>query len=281
MENLQHIENYIVYLIGECGLSVTLHPMADEGLITFSPLMRFNTHDNAYCAAVKSTRCGHEGCVLQQEKVFGKMKKEQCSFSGVCHAGVFEYVYPIQCGDGIVGFISVGGYSAAADTARLSQKADALGYSKEALLKAYGALKEQAPARERIDTLIYPLCEMLELAYSKMESGKESESLSTQIIRYIQQNYSTDLKVEDICRHFACSKSYFSHTFKKETGKGFREYLLGVRLESAKRLLSLSALNVTEIAFSVGLFNSNYFSNLFKKVYGVSPLAYRKSIKKK
>ena len=74
MENLQHIENYIVYLIGECGLSVTLHPMADEGLITFSPLMRFNTHDNAYCATVKSTKCGHSECVLQQEKVFKKMK---------------------------------------------------------------------------------------------------------------------------------------------------------------------------------------------------------------
>ena len=53
-----------------------------------------------------------------------------------------------------------------------------------------------------------------------------------------------------------------------------------VRLENARRLLALSELNVTEIAFSIGLLNSNYFSSLFKERYGVSPLAYRKSLKR-
>lgn len=280
MKNIQQIENYIVYLIGECGLSVTLHPMKEEALITFSRLMQFNTHDNAYCATVKSTKCGHSECVLQQEKVFEKMKREQACFSGVCHAGVFEYVYPLRSTDGIIGFISVGGYTSEAESEKVYKAAKRFGCSKAALSKAYSALKPPFPERERIDTLIYPLCEMLELAYIKEEGDGEIESLTKKIIRYVRQCYSTDLKVEDICKLFGCSRSYFSHTFKKETGKGFREYLTDVRLENARRLLALSELNVTEIAFSIGLLNSNYFSNLFKERYGVSPLAYRKSLKK-
>ena len=70
MNETQSIESYIAYLIGECGLSITLHPMENESLITFSGLRRFNTHDNAYCSYIKSSKCGREKCLLQQKKVF-------------------------------------------------------------------------------------------------------------------------------------------------------------------------------------------------------------------
>ena len=98
---------------------------------------------------------------------------------------------------------------------------------------------------------------------------------------YIQKNYSTPLNVEDICKHLGCSGSYFSHAFKRGAGLGFREYLINIRIENAKRLLTLSELNVTEIAFSVGFSDSNYFTSLFKKKSGISPLAYRKQTKGK
>lgn len=280
MTEMESIEKYIVYLIGECGLSVTLHPMEKDSLITFSSLMRFNTHDNSYCAHVKSNKCGNERCLLQQRKVFEKIHKEKQAFCGVCHAGVFEYVYPLRNANEVIGFISVSGYSDVKGEKCISRLLNELSYSKRSLNKAYGALKKQREERERVDTLLYPLCQMLELAYRKEENTEESESLTKRMIRYIKKNYSTDLKVEDICRSFGCSRSYFSHTFKKETGKGFREYLIDVRLENARRLLALSHLNVTEIAFAVGFLDSNYFSNLFKKRHGITPLAYRKQAKK-
>ena len=281
MQELEQIENYIVYLIRECGLSVTLHPMEEEALITFSRLMQFNAHDNAYCAHVKSAKNGHEACLLQQKRVFSKMQEVDEAFCGVCHAGVYEYVYPLRSGKSMIGFISVGGYTAERGKERLCQISKTLSCSHDSLAKAYETLKTQQEDRTRIDTLIYPLCQMLELAYTKEEAADGKEPLTRQILRFVQKNYGTDLKVENICRIFGCSRSYISHTFKKDTGKGFRQYLTDVRLENAKRLLALSSLNVTEIAFSVGLLDSNYFSNLFKKKHGVSPLAYRKSINAK
>ena len=85
------------------------------------------------------------------------------------------------------------------------------------------------------------------------------------------------MTVDEICKVFGCSRSYFSHTFKKETGRGFREYLIDVRLENSKRLLALSRLNITEVALAVGFSDSNYFTGLFKKKYSISPLVYRRS----
>ena len=280
MTNMEMIEQYIVYLISECGLSVTLHPMEKDTLITFSSLMRFNTHDNSYCTQIKYRKCGYETCLKQQKKVFEKISREGKPFGGVCHAGVFEYVYPLKNASEIIGFISVGGYACENTEDRIVPLCEELECSEETLRKAYGTLKDQRMDHARVDTLIYPLCQMLELAYRKEAQTDDGESLIKQIMKYIQNNYSTDLKVDDICKHFGCSRSYFSHAFKKESGKGFREYLIDIRLENAKRLLTLSHLNITEIAFAVGFSDSNYFTNVFRERNGIPPLAYRKTAKK-
>ena len=276
MKEIESIEKYIVYLICECGLSVTLHPMEKDSLIAFSSLMRFNTHDNLYCATVKSKRCGHERCLLQQRRVFEKINKQKEAFSGACHAGVFEYVYPLRDSDEIIGFISVSGYSTNQADGKISRLVKEFGYSESELREAYKSLKVQNGDMAKIDTLIYPLCHMLELAYRREEKHNVCESITSRIERYIRENFATDIKVEDICRRFGLSRSYFSHTFKREVGKGFREYLVDVRIENAKRLLALSGMNVTEVAFSVGFSDSNYFSNLFKKSVGITPLSYKK-----
>ena len=279
MKEIKAIEDYIVYLIGKCGLSVTLHPMENDNLITFTNLMQFNTHDNSYCTQVKSNISGYERCLCQQRCVFEKMKADGNAFFGTCHAGVFEYVYPIVNESETVGFISVGGYKSDGREEYIEKTAEKFNYSIDTLRRSYSGLKETDLNKERIDTLIYPLVYMLELAYRK-ETKTRTSSLISEIIRYVKSSYSRDLKVDEICKIFGCSRSYFSHTFKKKTGKSFREYLIDLRLDSAKRLLTLSSLNVTEIAYSVGFVDSNYFSNLFKKRHGVSPLVYRKTEKK-
>ncbi len=57
---------------------------------------------------------------------------------------------------------------------------------------------------------------------------------------------------------------------------GTADICLALRLSHAKRLLKYSTLNVTEISFAVGFSDANYFSNVFKRREGLSPLAYRR-----
>lgn len=277
MNLIELIEKYIVYLITECGLSVTVHPLEEETLITFSRLMRFNIHDNSYCTYIKSTPEGHARCLAQQKRVLEKCKSEKESFCGICHAGVFEHVYPIYNGKTIIGFISIGGYADENGKSRCVRTAERLGYSKEALSRHYAALPPPDRNKERLDTLVLPLCSMLELAYKNQIDQPKEDTLVTKVCRYVKQNYAFDLTTEDICKEFFCSRSHFSHMFKKTMSKSFSEYLTEVRLDHAKRLLKYSNLRITEISFSVGFNDANYFSNVFKKKMGISPGAYRKA----
>ena len=120
---------------------------------------------------------------------------------------------------------------------------------------------------------------MLELAYIKEKEKEGKEDLITEICRYVRQNYASDITTDTVCRKFYCSRSYISHTFKRDVGRSFRDYLAEIRIDNAKRLLKYSALSVREIAFSVGFSDQNYFSGVFKKITGKSPLAYRKNAK--
>ena len=243
--------------------------------------MEYNIHDNSYCAYVKSTSSGQKICNAQQKKVFERCLNEQEAFCGICHAGVFEYVYPIFDGERILGFISVSGYMSALGEQHISNTAERLDVSCDILIKAYGTLKSEIPTKQRVDTLIIPLCKMIELAYRKTEKDiRETDKLIDRILRYVRQNYKSSITAELICREFSCSRSYLSHTFKNAVGNSFSEYLIHLRINHAKHLLEFSSLNITEIAFSVGFNDSNYFSSVFKKHVGITPLAYRKQYKR-
>ncbi len=276
MNDLKQIESYILYLITECGLSITIHPIEEENLILLSDLHRFNIHDNSYCTCIKNASGGHKRCVLHQKKVFEKITAARESFGGVCYAGVFEYVYPITSNHKIIGFISVSGYSCEKGKKRIQCLCREYGYSDGGLEKAYGSLRSEIPEKKQIDTLLIPLCNMLELAYMKREAIPNDKHPLDETVMYIKNYYDTDLKSRDICERFNYSRSYLTHEFKSLTGKSFKEYLIDVRLENAKRLLRYSKLSVTEIAFSVGFMDVSYFSNVFKTKVGISPSAYRK-----
>ena len=92
---------------------------------------------------------------------------------------------------------------------------------------------------------------------------------------FIVENYQNNISLEDISRYVHLSPEYFSKKFKQDTGVGFREYLVKIRLQHAARLLLTTTMSVTDIAFSCGFNSSNYFSNTFTKVMGMPPAKYR------
>ncbi len=271
------IRDYLLYLTKNCNLCVTLHPMRDETLITNSFLMNFNIHDNPYCSYIKSSPGGHARCLAQQKKVMNKCLSAKNGFCGACYAGVLEYVYPLSDGDEVIGFVSVSGYAGDKCERYASSVSEQFGSPVDFVKREYRKLKTKMPPKNEIDTLILPLCKMLELAYMKQPRNELDTSPMGEICRYVQRNYASDITEALLCEQFSCSKSYFSHGFKKSTGKTFRQYLTDLRIYHAKQLLERSSLTVTQIAFSVGFNDSNYFSNVFKSKVGVSPRKYRKT----
>ena len=99
-------------------------------------------------------------------------------------------------------------------------------------------------------------------------------------INYIQQNYSKDITLTDVAQMNCVSAEHLSRSFKKETGVNFNEYVTLFRLQKAEYMLrNEPGRSVSHIAYAVGFNDSNYFSHKFKKLYGISPLKFRKGTK--
>ncbi|SDO34717.1 two-component system, response regulator YesN [Paenibacillus sp. yr247] len=98
--------------------------------------------------------------------------------------------------------------------------------------------------------------------------------------RYMEEHYAEALPLQLVASQVHLNATYFSHLFKKETGRSFIDCLIELRMEKAKQLLSNTDLKITEISGMIGYDLPNYFAKLFKQTTGLSPKDYRKSHQK-
>lgn len=125
--------------------------------------------------------------------------------------------------------------------------------------------------------------ELNQWAYQKFEyiiktvrlnrTTKKSSSV-TMAIRYMENHYSESVSLDDISRYIGVSPQHFSKIFKDETGINYVDWLSNLRISMAKNLLNEGEKTIKEICFLVGYNDPNYFSRIFKKVVGVSPMKY-------
>ncbi|MBQ3035363.1 MAG: AraC family transcriptional regulator [Lachnospiraceae bacterium] len=95
---------------------------------------------------------------------------------------------------------------------------------------------------------------------------------------YFNEHYSEDISIDEYAQNNHVSVSWFIRNFKHCTGSTPMQYILSKRIYNAEILLQDSTYNITEISEIVGYENPLYFSRIFKKVKGLSPSEYRKSI---
>lgn len=95
----------------------------------------------------------------------------------------------------------------------------------------------------------------------------------------IEERYSdSSMTLEKVAEELNVSSVYLSRIFKQESGQSFISMLTQVRIKMAIRMLAGTKLTMNEIAEQTGYDTQHYFSTSFKKVVGVSPNHYRKSI---
>ena len=93
---------------------------------------------------------------------------------------------------------------------------------------------------------------------------------------YIEHHYADpELSLNEIAAQANLSASHFSAVFSQETGQTFKEYLTQIRMGKAKELLRMTTLRSAEIAYQVGYNDPHYFSSVFKKNTGLSPIEFR------
>lgn len=106
-------------------------------------------------------------------------------------------------------------------------------------------------------------------------SPKTNERMS-EIMIYINENFTSRLTVSDVAEKFYMNVSYFCEYFKKHTGRTFTDYLATVRLDRAARLVSHTDKSIAEIAAESGFGSVAQFLRSFKKKFGCTPSEFRK-----
>jgi len=95
-------------------------------------------------------------------------------------------------------------------------------------------------------------------------------------IDFIETYYTSNITIKDICESVYVSPAYLQKLFVKSVGKTPYQYVMYRRHHKAKEMLESTAFSVEKIGRQCGYVNSAHFSTVFKRIEGISPLAYRK-----
>jgi transcriptional regulator GlxA family with amidase domain len=99
--------------------------------------------------------------------------------------------------------------------------------------------------------------------------------------QWLQSNLSTPIAMSDLARALHWNPRTLNRRFRAATGITPTAYLQSLRAEVARDLLRHSNLSVGEIALQVGLQDVSYFSQLFRRHNGMTPLQYREAVRGK
>lgn len=107
--------------------------------------------------------------------------------------------------------------------------------------------------------------------------GDQSHRIIRDIRGYCLQHLSRKISVQELVAFTGWNRSHLIAVFKKYTGMGPGAYITKLRVDEARRLLTVSNKSLASIAEALGFSSQSHFQNVFKREVGETPLAYRKS----
>jgi two-component system response regulator YesN len=130
-------------------------------------------------------------------------------------------------------------------------------------------------AGELEEFLINAVLEIMNFIHSGAPAVKNK--VIKNILDYIEKYYMNDISLLTVSEFVHMNHIYLSRLIKKETGKTFLDILTRTRMEKACEMLKDGSMKAYEVAELVGLRDSGYFSQVFKKYFGMTPSEYRES----
>ena len=97
------------------------------------------------------------------------------------------------------------------------------------------------------------------------------------VVRHLDTAYAEPCGLDDLAAMGQVSRYHFIRLFRAATGESPRQYLIGARLRAAADRLTDTAEPVTHIAFDVGFNDISHFNATFRRAFGLSPTAWRRT----
>ena len=150
----------------------------------------------------------------------------------------------------------------------------------EAVNKAKLQIEQQNLIMSEQSSLMRQVKENQMALFDKLLPDEEMLTNETvkQLIQYLKSHYSETITLGSASEIVHLCPVYLSRLVKKETGNTFLEILTRVRMDQACNMLRDPNNKVYEIALAVGIKDSKYFSQIFKRYYGMTPVEFRQNL---
>lgn len=121
-----------------------------------------------------------------------------------------------------------------------------------------------------------------EKLYHLKEAGKDERQIPAvrEVISYVEDNFTERITLDELAFLFKTNRTTLCREFKRATGKTVIEFINDKKLVSAKQKITESEKTFTEISDELGFLSIHYFTRFFKAKTGMSPKAYRESVRK-
>lgn len=96
-------------------------------------------------------------------------------------------------------------------------------------------------------------------------------------IDFMQANLESSINLSAIAGATGLSPSHFARQFRATLGVAPHQYLMRIRIERAKRMLTETDTSLVTVAFACGFANQEHLTRVFKRGCGITPAAYRRT----
>ncbi len=238
----------------------------------FSAVEWRQTMPNSYCKTIQSSDGGRIACIKSDRALLEKCKESKKTEIHICHAGLVDAAVPILFDDNIIGYIILGQMRTETpyNDIKLPQCITDCGNMENHYKGLSYFDKDKIHSIANIATMLTK--HILTENMLKPSLNKNIEKA----IEYIDENFDKDLTVKNISKSINISKSVIYKNFHANFNCTVNQYINHVRVDKSVKLLMNSDLSMEEISRKVGFSSGAYYSKIFKKIKGISPLKFRK-----
>ncbi|MEL7608006.1 MAG: helix-turn-helix domain-containing protein [Bacillota bacterium] len=106
----------------------------------------------------------------------------------------------------------------------------------------------------------------------------DAKLLAEKAAEYIYDNFGYNIRIADVAKYIGVDRTYLFRLFKQHYCTSPQQYLMDIRIETAKRMLSVPGTSIYKVSSFCGFGDTNYFSKIFRKKVGVPPSFYATSL---
>jgi len=232
-----------------------------------------------YCTAVRTAPELKKRCLGCDNSGFDVCDVTRRPYIYKCHMHITEAIAPIIANGVIIGYLLFGQVLCGEDEKKTYDAAvhasKAFGFDKADFLNKLADIKRATP--EYLTSALHIMSMCAGYLYTSEIIKQTLDILEYQLREYINDHISEELSSELLCRKFYISRSKLYKISVSEFGMGIMEYIKKKRLELAVKKLTSTVAPISQIAYEIGISDTNYFIRVFKEAYGITPRAFRKT----